>query len=325
MARYAQGKGHMAEMLLYKKSLEEAEEVFKALSTPMRLKIMEMIYENDNLSMNDLAEALGLTNGAISMHVTKLEEAGLVKIRTTAGKRGAMKIVRPRYDRLMIDMAPVKEMRPCYTDDIRIGYYTACQVSPTCGISNVNEVIGSLDDVKVFSFPERFNAGIVWFASGYIEYNLPNHLLAGQKPTELQISFEISSECPEYNEDYPSDIHFSINGVRLGMWISPGDYGGRRGYVSPSWWPPLLNQYGLLKTLIINSEGTFIDGTNKISGVTIDDLNLDYNSQITFRFEVPRDTANCGGLTLFGEDFGDYNQAIKVKMFYNGDTDNSKE
>ena len=74
--------------MLYFKSIHEAEDVLKALSTPMRLKIMELIYEDDQLSMNDLAEALGLTNSAISMHVKKLEQAGLVKIRTTAGKRG---------------------------------------------------------------------------------------------------------------------------------------------------------------------------------------------------------------------------------------------
>ena len=80
--------------MLYFQSIGEAEAVFKALSTPMRLKIMEMIYEDDTLSMNDLAEALGLTNGAISMHVNKLEEAGLVIIKTTSGKRGTMKIVR---------------------------------------------------------------------------------------------------------------------------------------------------------------------------------------------------------------------------------------
>ena len=63
--------------MLYFKSIREAEDVFKALSTPMRLKIMEMIYDNDQLSMNDLAEALGLTNSAISMHVGKLVDAGL--------------------------------------------------------------------------------------------------------------------------------------------------------------------------------------------------------------------------------------------------------
>lgn len=302
--------------MLYFKSIAEAESVFKALSTPMRLKIMEMIYKNDQLSMNDLAEALGLTNGAISMHVSKLQEAGLVKIKITSGKRGTMKIVRPRYDRLMIDLAPVKESRKCYTDDIRIGYYTGCNITPTCGIATSKEIIGSLDDIRVFSYPERFNAGIFWFSSGFVEYNLPNHLQAGQTLTELQISFEISSECPQYNEDYPSDIYFSINGIPLGTWISPGDYGARKGYVSPIWWPKLLNQYGLLKTLIINNEGCFIDGTNKISDVTINDLHIDYTSYITFRFEVPRDTANCGGCTLFGEDFGDHNQAIRVCTYY---------
>ncbi len=153
--------------MLYIKSLEEAEEVFKALSTPMRLKIMEMIYKNDHLSMNDLAEALELTNGAISMHVSKLEEAGLVRIKTMAGKRGAMKIVRPRYEKLVIDMAPKKEAKKCYTDDIRIGHYTACQANPTCGLSSSKAIIGALDDSNVFTFSERFNAGILWFASGW--------------------------------------------------------------------------------------------------------------------------------------------------------------
>ena len=306
----------MEKITLYIKSMAEAEAIFKALSTPVRLKIMEMIYENDNLSMNDLAEALGLTNGAITMNVAKLEESGLVSIKTAAAKRGAMKMVRPRYERLVIDLAPEKEERKCYSDDIRIGHYVACQGTPTCGLSTSKAIIGSLDDFRVFSFPERFDAEIIWLGSGYIEYNLPNHLQAGQKLDEIQISFEISSVCPEYNEDYPSDIHFSINGKDLGMWISQGDYGERKGYISPPWWPPLLNQYGLLKTLIINHTGSYIDGTNRISSVKIDDLGIDYNSYITFRFEVPKDTPNCGGLTLFGENFGDYNQAIKVKMFY---------
>ena len=78
--------------MLYLHSLREAEEVFKALSTPMRLRIMELIYEQE-MSMNDLAEALGLTNSAISLHVGKLESAGLVTIRTSSGKRGIMKII----------------------------------------------------------------------------------------------------------------------------------------------------------------------------------------------------------------------------------------
>lgn len=305
--------------MLYFKSIQEAEEVLKALSTPVRIKIMEMIYLDDQLSMNDLAEALELTNSAISMHVSKLEKAGLVKIRTKSGKRGTMKIVRPQHDRLMIDFAPAVEARKFYQDDIRVGYFTASKVYPTCGLASVKNIIGEYDDPRYFNFPERFNAGVLWFGNGYIEYNIPNHLKPGQAIEELQLSFEISSEYPNYKADYPSDIYFYVNGISLGYWISPGDFGDRRGYISPLWWPDLLNQYGLLKTLSINSEGTFIDGGNQISSTTIEDLALDYSSTMTFRFEVPKDTANCGGLTLFGEDFGDHNQAIRVKTIYTED------
>lgn len=307
--------------MLYFKTIAEAEEVLRALSAPMRLKIMEMIYEDDTLSMNDIANKLGLTNSAISMHVSKLDNAGLIKIHSTAGKRGTMKIIHPRYDRLMIDLSPIREKRQFYQDDIRIGYYTSHKVNPTCGIATVKQIVGELDDPRYFTFPERFEAGILWLGSGYLEYDIPNHLTAGQVITELQISFEIASEYPGFNDDYPSDIYFSINNHPLGLWVSPGDYGGRKGYLTPVWWPDTLNQFGLLKTLIINSQGTFIDGGSMISETTIEDLNITYTSSIAFRFEVPKDTTNCGGLTLFGEDFGDYNQAIKAKTFFRNASD----
>jgi len=303
--------------MLYFHSLDEAEDVFKALSTPARLKIMELIYRKD-MSMNDLATALSLTNSAISLHVGKLEEAGLVTVQVTSGKHGIMKIIKPTCHKLFIEMTQdhAGEIRPSYQDDIKVGHFSYIDPHPTCGLSTADTIIGELDDPRTFSYPERFDAGVLWIGWGSIVYSLPNRLKAGQRLAELQISFEISSECPEVNEDYPSDIYFYINDVSLGKWISPGDYGARKGMLSPHWWPPLLNQYGLLKTLIINSEGTFIDGTNKISNTMISDLNIDYNSIINFKFEVPKDTANCGGMTLFGSDFGDYNQNIIVKLFY---------
>ncbi len=304
--------------MLYLSSLEEAQNVLRALSAPMRIEIMKILYETPGVSLNYLAKALGLTNSAISMHVGKLAEAGLVEIKITSGKRGTMKLVSPCHNRIIIDMAAENEnsSRRFYTDDIKVGCFTACSVTPTCGLATPKKLIGAMDDIKAFTFPEHFDAGILWFTSGYIEYGLPNHLQAGQHIRELQISFELCSEYPGFNRDYPSDIHFFLNGTFLGVWISPGDYGDRRGYVSPAWWPKTLNQYGLLKTLIIDGRGTFMDGGQKLSDVTIDSLGIDYNSLLTFRIEVPEDTANCGGCTLFGESFGDYNQAIRVKAFY---------
>lgn len=304
--------------MLYLSSLEEALPVIKALSAPMRTEIMKIIYATPNVSMNYLAQTLGLTNSAVTMHVSRLAEAGLVQIDTTSGRRGTMKLISPCHDRLVIDMAPNTsgDSGHFYQDDIKIGCFSSCSITPTCGIATPEKLVGAMDDIRAFTFPEHFDAGILWFTSGYVEYGLPNHLQAGQHLRELQISFEISSEYPGFNKDYPSDIHFSFNGIPLGVWVSPGDYGDRRGHISPAWWPDTLNQYGLLKTLIINEEGTLMDGGQKLSAVTINDLNLDYNSLLTFRIEVPENTANCGGCTLFGEQFGDYNQAIRLKAFY---------
>ena len=57
----------------------------------------------------------------------------------------------------------------------------------------------------------------------------------------------------------------------------------------------VCNQYGLLKTLSVTEEGTFIDGGYRIGDVTINDLKIDYSTEITFKISVPKDTKNCGG------------------------------
>ncbi len=302
--------------MLHFNSLDEAEKVIKALSAPARMEMLKLLYERPGMSMNELAEALFLTNSAISLHVSKMVEAGLIQIQTFSGKHGTLKKAYPCYSRILIDLPKPSSPGRYYQDDIRIGYFTSCNITPTCGLATPLKIIGKLDDPNAFSFPEHFDSDILWFTSGYVEYGLPNHLEAGQELQELQISFEISSEYPGIKEDYPSDIYFSINGMPLGYWVSPGDYGERKGKIVPAWWPEEINQYGLLKTLCITKEGTFIDGTQQISDTTINDLQLTNTSQITFRIEVPQDAEHCGGCTLFGEQFGDYRQAIRVKTFY---------
>ena len=126
---------------------------------------------------------------------------------------------------------------------------------------------------------------------------------------------EISSEAPGICNDWPSDIYFSINDIDLGCWTSPGDFGDNKGLFTPSWWFPNWNQYGLLKLLSINKYGTFIDGL-KISDVTLEDLNLTYKSDLSLKMSVPDIAKHIGGLTIFGQGFGNYNQGIHVRVIY---------
>ena len=57
--------------MLYLSNLEEAQKVIRALSAPMRMEIMKIIYRTPGVSMNYLAKTLELTNSAVSMHVVR--------------------------------------------------------------------------------------------------------------------------------------------------------------------------------------------------------------------------------------------------------------
>lgn len=54
----------------------------------------------------------------------------------------------------------------------------------------------------------------------------------------------------------------------------------------------------------------------QISDVNIKQFNLDYKSSIRFKFQIAEDARNVGGLTIFGDNFGNYNQDIKVRISY---------
>ena len=68
-------------------------------------------------------------------------------------------------------------------------------------------------------------------------------------------------------------------------------------------------------TLTINESGSFIDGM-RISDVSISDLNLEDCSRIRLRLAVEPDAEHVGGLTIFGQSFGNYAQDIRVNISY---------
>lgn len=294
--------------------LKDSLPLFKALSSDIRIEILELLAENKQLNMNELAEKLQLTNGAITMHVKKLEECGLIKINTLTAKHGIQKICCLHEDKFVIDIG-AQDIENSYELEIGIGHYSSYEISPTCGIATKESLIGEVDNPSYFADPVRINADILWFTKGFIEYRIPNYLKPGQNFSEIQISMEISSEAPGNCSIWPSDIHFFINDINVGSWTSPGDYADSNGILTPSWWFPNWNQYGLLKLLTVNKFGTFIDGL-KISDITIEDIALNYKSDIIFKLAVPKETKHVGGLTIFGKNFGNYNQGINIRIVY---------
>ena len=301
--------------MLHITSLNEGLEIFKALGSDMRVEILNLLLENNNMNMNELASRLNITNGALTGHIKKLENCGLITISNEAAGHGNQKICSVHLDKILIELDKKNENENVYNTELKVGHYSNYKINPTCGLASSKALIGEVDDARYFEHPDRYNADILWFTKGYVEYVIPNFIPASQRITQITISAELSSEAPGINEDWPSDISFYLNDVCIGTWTSPGDFGDVKGLFTPDWWFPNWNQYGLLKLLVINKKGTFIDGL-KISDVTIDSFHLDYRSGIRFRMSVDDDAEHIGGLTIFGKTFGNYGQDIKVNIHY---------
>lgn len=296
-------------------NLDNGLELFKAMGSEVRVRILEILLEDNNINMNDLAEKLGITNGALTAHMKKLEDCGLIRVSNQPTGHGNQKIATVIEDKVLIELEKKLPDQNVYNASIPVGHYTNCEIYPTCGLATDRHIIGEVDDPRYFYHNDRFNADILWFTHGYVEYVLPNFIPYGKKIDEICLTMEISSEAPGINENWPSDIYFYLNDVNVAMWTSPGDFGERHGQLTPEWWFPNWNQYGLLKMLQINKKGTFIDG-GKRSDVTIDQFHLTDKSVIRFRIGVPDTAEHVGGLTIFGKTFGNYNQDIDVRIAY---------
>lgn len=303
--------------MLHIKKLEDGAELFKALGSDIRINILRLLLDNQQMSMNEIAQSIGVSNGALTSHVKKLEETGLIKTDTVHSTHGNQKMCSVNIDQILIDIdgEDTDKNDQVYSEEIPIGYFSNYDVYPTCGISTTESLIGEADDPRYFAHPERIKAGILWFGKGSVEYLIPNLLPTNTVIDQLTLSFEIASEAPGVIENWPSDITFKLNGINIGTWTSPGDFGNVRGIFTPDWWFDNWNQYGLLKVLSINKKGTFIDGL-KISDVNVRQLHLDYKSTLKFEFAVEEDAEHVGGLTLYGTGFGNYNQDIKVSLTY---------
>lgn len=298
--------------MLYINKLSTGTSIFKALSSPVRISIIEILNERNGMNMNALAEYLGISNGAVTMHIKKLEDAGLIKTVSNYAKNGIQKNCYVTENKILIEFGDHKENH-VYESDLKVGQYSNFQVTPTCGMATKEMIIGEFDNPQVFADPKHIDAGIIWFTTGFLEYRIPNYS-AGRTVSEIQISFEIGSEAPYYNDDWPSDIHFSVNGMDIGYWQSPGDIGGIKYSGNPIWWPPHLNQYGFLKLLRINNNGSFIDG-RKISDINISQILHNREEEpFILRFSVHPESENPRGLTLYGQNFGRYEQGILARI-----------
>lgn len=290
----------------------------KVLASPVRLKMMNLLKINP-MSVQEIARALNIPVSSTAMHISFLEEAKLVMTESQPGLRGSMRVCLCTMHSIHIDATePEFDLQAkSITVNMPVGNYFRWEVEPTCGLADENGMMGSYDTPKSFYSPGRMNAQLIWFQQGFIEYRFPNHC-EGQShpPQEISFSLELCSEAPGYADNWPSDITININGHELGTYRCPGDFGARRGILTPEVWQYGRTQYGLLKTFTLRGRGGYIDGELINPDVTIDDLKLSEKDYISFIIQIKSDAEYVGGINIFGEKYGDYPQGIVMRVVY---------
>ncbi len=289
--------------------------VLKAIASDQRWRILQCL-SGGTQSVVAVAQALDMPLSTATAHIRILEEAGLIVSELRPAAHGLQKMCARTYDNVLIDLPRVApEPHAVVEASMPIGAYNGADVAPTCGLATTAGLIGFLDDPVSFFEPDRVHAGLLWFRHGYLEWTFPNRLPPGARLESVQVSMEICSEAPLHNDSWPSDITLWVNGVEIGTWTSPGDFGGERGSLTPSWWDNKDSQYGLLKRWTVAEHGSFIDGL-PLSPVTSGELNITNQSVITVRLGVRQNAAHVGGINLFGHTFGNYPQDLVLRLTY---------
>ena len=289
--------------------------VAKALSSPLRIEIIKLLYTN-SYNVREIAEKLSLPASSAGLHVKTLEEAGLINTDQQPGERGSAKVCSRKGDLVTIRLHSLEDKTSkVKTISMPVGAFTDCEIYPTCGIGTEWDMIGNEDKPEMFYSPERADAQILWSSAGYVEYRFSNLVPEGKEIKRIMVSAEICSEAPNYREDWKSDITLWMNGIDCGTWTSPGDFGKRRGRLTPEWIKEGNTQYGLLVSWSIDGDACYVNDT-KVGESALAGMEIENKPYITVRFGNKPDAKYVGGFNFFGRKAGDYAQDIVMTIEY---------
>lgn len=311
-------RGNKENIYLDLKDVEQTAKVCRALSSQTRLEILRYI-ANNAMTISQLSEIFNLPMSSMSLHIKTLKDAELIDTFPKPGLHGTQKLCSMLTSKVSVSfyshLSHSTQTPPVYVE-MPIGLYTACNVTPPCGIATTDFYIYEEDSPHGFYSAERHKAEILWFTKGRIEYQFPNAALLKGPLKQIEFSFEICSEAPGFNHDWPSDVDVELNGKCVTTLHITGDYGDRRGVFNPSWWNENYSQYGELRTVRITYDGVYTD-QKKVSDETIETLGLKDNYSIAFALNCNTESKYTGGgINLFGKHFGDYDQDIVMKVEY---------
>lgn len=83
---------------------EEILKISSAFSSMTRINILKIVTESPK-SITELSQELMMTKGNVSSQVAELEKAGLIEIKYENGKKGVKKIIKGKYQTIIIQLS----------------------------------------------------------------------------------------------------------------------------------------------------------------------------------------------------------------------------
>lgn len=306
---------HLSYKISQEKSFDDILKISRALSSQERLQILKYIL-NKSVNLMSISKDLGIPISSVSRHIDILSEAGLVIISYQPGLKGHAKFCAQAVLDIHFSLIGDNDEKKSNSviAEMPVGLFSEINVSAPCGMCGLNSQLGPFDSPQVFFSPIRTQAECIWFNSGFVSYTFPVPTENKELFKRISFSMELCSDTIYYNNKWPSDITIKINDLEITTFTSPGNFGGKKGRYTPDYWPVTSSQFGQLKKFSVDRQGVYIDNEFIHNQITFDDLHLFDNNFVKLTLEVKKDAKHCGGLTLFGKHFGDFDQTILMKI-----------
>lgn len=293
---------------------EKISSVCKALSHPLRIKLLYQLLKAPR-SVIELAKSNGMTNSTILFHLRILEKANLAVCKTKPNKKGKTLVFYINFSEIKINtLSNVNTPVKVETQSIGVGNYIYCKPEQYIRFSTDERFI-VFDNIDAYN-PVRFDAKLICIDNGEVCYAFSNAFTQKGNVEKLEFSLELSSESPYYSNDWKSEIIFTVCGIDVATYLSPGDFGGKRGKLTPIWWDDRYSQYGLLVTLEIKSDGVYLNNTKVNNRIKLSSIPLTESDKLTFSIRTDKSRKYAGGFNIFGKTFGNYAQDILLKANY---------
>lgn len=288
----------------------------EAISNPLRIKILrELQKEPFIFSVPQLVKNLKIPTTTLIHHLEKLEKGGLVRMRYKGSTQGTTRIVSRGNAQALITFIcnsfAEEDALKIYSQELKVGLYADFKGDDFNIVTNEQELKNKNPFIE-----ERVLADLIYTPNGIITYNFNNEVAKTRQVEKINFSLELCSEAPYYNNDFLSEITFWINQKEVCTYISLGDYGDRRGNLTPTWWSRRNTQYGKLVNVLIDKTGVYLNDKLVNDKIFVDDLGLDKDNKIVFAFGNKSTATYVGGFNLFGKNFGDYAQEIIFNVYY---------